>query len=266
MDGGRERIGEGFEERWEREVAVGTALCDEICFVAQTCFYTSDTSIEGFIRVHGGAPRDPTTKREPTQLLDLFRTRMVGPPPSQSTGPGSSALSHSFCNRQELQAAGIHFRLSEKNSLRDINFKLHFLCWGFIYLPKIIPTKCVLISNDFEVTFYLAFFDSLIDHPDNVKHLRKKRLVQNLLGSDKEVTQLFNEICTDLVPNDVIYRNVTAQIENHCKIKLKTWMVQFFHDHFSSPWTFLAFIGVLLGLWLELYPDVVYNLFRSLSM
>nr|XP_028954784.1 UPF0481 protein At3g47200-like [Malus domestica] len=105
--------------------------------------------------------------------------------------------------------------------------------------------------NDFVVTSYIGFLDSLIDHADDVKHLRKKGIVQNLLGSDQEVAELFNEISTDLVPNDAIYRNVTAQIEYHYKTKWKTWMAQFFHDHFNSPWTFLGFIGVLLGLGLS---------------
>ncbi|KAM1306752.1 hypothetical protein ACFX2H_009097 [Malus domestica] len=226
-----------------------------------------NTSIERFIRMHGGAPRDPATKREPTHLLDLLRTRMVGCPPSPSTKSGrrSTEGGHSFRNVQELQAAGIHFRYSKTNSLRAISFKLRFQCCGFLYLPiikvddsmrpkfmnMIAYEMCSDFQNDFEVTSYIGFLDSLIDHPDDVKHLRKKGILLNLLGSDEEVAQLFNEIATDLVPNNVIYRNVKTQIEDHYKTKWKTWMAQFFHDHFNSPWTFLAFIGVLLGLGLS---------------
>ncbi|KAM1556489.1 hypothetical protein PS2_039848 [Malus domestica] len=227
-------------------------------------------------------PGPPSLSTEPGcthHILDL--RPMVGPRPSQSTKPGCthrlldllqtmvvprpSTLPHSFRNVQELQAAGIHFRPSEKNSLMDIYFKPLFLCCGFLYLPiikvddsmgpkfmnMIAYEMCPDFQNDFVVTSYIGFLDSLIDHADDVKHLRKKGIVQNLLGSDQEVAELFNEISTDLVPNNAIYRYVTAQIEDHYKTKWKTWMAQFFHDHFNSPWTFLGFIGVLLGLGLS---------------
>ncbi|CAN6576915.1 unnamed protein product [Malus baccata var. baccata] len=247
-----------------------------------------NNSIEEFVKMHGGEPlvNDHATEKEPPHhLLDLLRTRMVrppspstkpgctrlldllwkrkaGPPPSRSTEPESS---HSFRNVLELQAAGIYFRLSDKNSLSAISFKPRFQCCGFLYLPKIkvddsmgpkfmnmiAYEMCPDFQNNFEVTSYIGFLDSLIDHPDDVKHLRKKGIVQNLLGSDEVVAQLFNEIGTDLVPNDAIYCNVTAQIEDHYKTKWKTWMAQFFHAHFSSPWAILAFIGVLLGLGLS---------------
>ena len=47
---------------------------------------------------------------------------------------------------------------------------------------------------------YISFLDSLIDEAKDVKELSKAGILYNLLGSDQEVTQLFNEICTDLVP------------------------------------------------------------------
>ncbi|KAB2631176.1 hypothetical protein D8674_008695 [Pyrus ussuriensis x Pyrus communis] len=240
-----------------------------------------NNSIEAFVKMHGGEPKVNATEREPLHLLDLLRTRMVRPP-SPSSKPGCTQLldrlwkrkagpprtepgSHSFRNVQELQAAGIYFRPSDEKSLRAISFKPWFQCCGFLYLPKIkvddsmgpkfmnmiAYEMCPDFQNDFGVTSYIGFLDSLIDHPDDVKHLRKKRIVQNLLGSDEEVARLFNEIGTDLVPNNAIYRNVTAQIEDHYKTKWKTWMTQFFHDHFSSPWTIFAFFGVLLGLGLS---------------
>ncbi|CAN6576903.1 unnamed protein product [Malus baccata var. baccata] len=43
---------------------------------------------------------------------------------------------------------------------------------------------------------------------------------------------------TDLVPNTDIYCDVKADIEKHYRSKWKTWI----------PWTFLAFIGVLVEL------------------
>ncbi|PQM33666.1 UPF0481 protein [Prunus yedoensis var. nudiflora] len=174
----------------------------------------------------------------------------------------SKSSAQSFRNVKELHAAGIYFRKRKgPTTLRDINFK-SFLCCGFLYLPKIkvddsmgpkfmnliAYEMCPDFQNDFGVTSYIGFLDSLIDHPDDVKHLRKRHILRNFLGSDDEVAQLFNEIGTDLVPNNAIYSDVKSKIEDHYKTNWKKWMAQFFHEHFSSPWTILAFISVLLGL------------------
>ncbi|BFG37920.1 hypothetical protein CerSpe_241940 [Prunus speciosa] len=175
----------------------------------------------------------------------------------------SMSSAQSFRNVQELQGAGIHFRPSEDSSLGDIDFK-SFICCGFLYLPKlkvddsmgpkfmnlIAYEMCPNFQNNFGVTSYISFLDSLINHPDDVKHLRKKHILRNLLGSDEEVAQLFNEMGTDLVPNNAIYRRVKRMIEDHYQSRWKTWMGQFFYDHFSKPWI-LAFIGVLTGLGLS---------------
>ncbi|XP_021801504.1 UPF0481 protein At3g47200-like [Prunus avium] len=200
---------------------------------------------------------------EPTHLLELLLTRMLGYPPRKSE-PSVHLGSQSFRNVQELQAAGIHFKHSKEGSLLGhIDFK-SYICCGFLYLPKIkvddsmgpkfmnliAYEMCPDFQNDFGVTSYISFLDSLIDHQDDVKHLRKKHILRNLLGSDEEVAQLFNEIGTDLVPNNAIYSKVKSKIEDHYQTMWKKWVAQFFHEHFSSPWTILAFTGALLGLWM----------------
>ncbi|CAB4289909.1 unnamed protein product [Prunus armeniaca] len=196
---------------------------------------------------------------EPTHLLELLRTTMLGTSPSEKTK--GTKLPHSFRNVQELQAAGIHFRPSNSNSLRSISFNSS-LCHGIVHLPQIkvddstrpkfmnliAYEMCPDFHNDFGVTSYICFLDSLIDHPDDVKHLRKKLILRNLLGNDEEVAQLFNEIGTDLVPNNDIYCSVQGKIEKHYSNWGNRVMAQFFHEHFSSPWTVVAFLGALLAL------------------
>ncbi|KAM2227456.1 hypothetical protein ACFXTI_014260 [Malus domestica] len=200
------------------------------------------------------------TMEKPAHLLDLLRTRMLGPPKN----PDKRAKDHSvqsFRNVQELDAAGIHFTLSKSSLLGDISFVSQSFA-GFLSLPAISVDDstgpkfmnliayemCPDFQNDFAVTSYISFLDALIDHADDVKELRSAGVLYNLLGSDKEVAKLFNEIGTDLVPNTDIYHDVKAEIEKHYKTKWKTWMSQFCHDHFRSPWTFLAFVGVLAAL------------------
>ncbi|BFG41317.1 hypothetical protein CerSpe_275910 [Prunus speciosa] len=211
---------------------------------------------------------------EPTHLLELLRTTMLGTSPNNKSEKTKGTLPHSFRNVQELQAAGIHFSPSNGNSLRGISFNSS-LCSGILSLPQIkvddstrpkfmnliAYEMCPDFHNDFGVTSYICFLDSLIDHPDDVKHLRKKRILQNFLGNDEEVAQLFNEIGTDLVPNDDIYYSVKDQIEKHYNNWGNRVMAQFFHDHFSSPWTVIAFLAALLAV----VSSVVQTVYSVLS-
>ncbi|XP_050381437.1 UPF0481 protein At3g47200-like [Argentina anserina] len=201
---------------------------------------------------------------EPTHLLQLLRTEMLGPEKSEAKKNKSKHLRQSFRNIQELKAAGIHLKPSKTNTLRDISFDSRCFA-GILHLPPISVDDslgpkflnliayelCPDFQNDFGVTSYICFLDSLIDHAEDVQHLRSAGVLHNLLGSDEEVAQLFNEIGTDLVPNSETYRNVTSRLEKHYKTKWKTWMAQFCHDHFSSPWTIIAFLGVLAALGLS---------------
>uniref|UniRef100_A0A2N9FDM1 Uncharacterized protein n=1 Tax=Fagus sylvatica TaxID=28930 RepID=A0A2N9FDM1_FAGSY len=181
-------------------------------------------------------------------------------------GPASKASKkdwQSFRNVLELKAAGIKLEPSKSSGLRDIRFtrKCNFYP-GTLWLPPITVDDstgpkflnliafemCPDFENNYGVTSYISFLDSLIDEANDVIELRKARILGNLLGSDQEVAQLFNEIGRDLVPNPEIYSHVRTQIQEYYDNKLMTWLSQFFHNHFSSPWTFLAFLGALLAL------------------
>lgn len=76
-----------------------------------------------------------------------------------------------------------------------------------------------------------------------MKELRSKHVLFNRLGSDEEVANVYKEISTFAVEDYGMYGDLTQSIEEHYKSKVKTWMAEFFHKHFSSPWTVVAFIA-----------------------
>ena len=78
--------------------------------------------------------------------------------------------------------------------------------------------------------------------------LRKAGILLNFLGSDEEVAQIFNGICTDLVPNPEIYEDVKSKIQDYYNKKWKTWISEGLHTHFSSPWTVMAFLVALFAI------------------
>ncbi|GMY19162.1 UPF0481 protein At3g47200-like [Fagus crenata] len=96
---------------------------------------------------------------------------------------------------------------------------------------------CPDYKNDLEVTYYISF----------LKDLRKAGVLHNVLGSDEEVAQLFNEIGTELVPNPTIYEDVKRHIQEHYETPM-SWMFRFNHDHLGGTWSIAGFFGVILGL------------------
>jgi hypothetical protein len=212
---------------------------------------------------------------EPTHLLDLLRTRLLGDRLTFSEktcrwpcrkirveGPDLQ----SYRNVQELKAAGIQLKRGKNSYLRNISFTRQFGFYpGYLWLPPITVDDstgpkfmnliayemCLDFENDFGITSYISFLDSLIDEPNDVKELRKARVLYNLLGSDQEVADLFNRIGTDLVPNDEAYKEVKLQIQGYYDNNWMTWMAQLFHNHFSSPWAIIALFGILFGLGLS---------------
>ena len=172
--------------------------------------------------------------------------------------------SHTFRYVKELTEAGIWWRPSETSCLKDVSFNR--VCFvGKLRLPPItvddstVPKFMNLIAyemcpdfdNDFAVTSYICFLDSLIDEAEDVKALRNAGILHNGLGSDEEVAKLFNKMNSDLVPSPSIYSQVKKQIQNHCSNKWITYAAQAYHTHFRSPWTFLAFVGTIITLFLS---------------
>ncbi|XP_030924538.1 UPF0481 protein At3g47200-like [Quercus lobata] len=243
-------------------------------------------SIETYIDLHVKVPEDQQSNchddeekpqdrtisvaKEPVHLLDHLRTRMLhgqGYIHGGKVGKINQNIQNvqewqSYRNVQELKTAGIHLKRGKNCYLSEIKFTKQFLFRGQLHLPPIVVDDstrpkflnlvayemCLDFENDFGVTSYISFLDSLIDEAYDVKKLRKAQILHNFLGSDEEVAKLFNEIGTDLVPNIEIYKEVRSEIQKHYENKWMTWIAQVFHDYFSSPWTFIAFFGALLAL------------------
>ncbi|KAL6324731.1 hypothetical protein AAG906_017071 [Vitis piasezkii] len=168
----------------------------------------------------------------------------------------------SFRHFRELKAAAIDLQPRGTSFLTDVSF--HSYCfYGYLNLAPIIidgTTKPMFLNivayemcldgpDDHGFTSYICFLNNLIDHADDVKELRSKRILYNGLGSDEEVVQTFNEIYADWVDLGA-YEEVRTSIQKHCDRKVNTWIAQALHDHFSFPWIITDFIGAVLMLFL----------------
>ncbi|TYH32620.1 hypothetical protein ES332_D13G002600v1 [Gossypium tomentosum] len=165
-----------------------------------------------------------------------------------------------FRSIKELKESGIHVKPSTTNNLKDIHFYCNFL--GKLMMPRLLVDDstaskflnlvalemCRDFKNDFEVTSYLCFMDTLIDSADDVKELRVTGILHNYFGSDEEVANLFNKMSRDLVPDQERYEKVIKDIHKYCNNPWTDALAQAYYTHFSTPWTFLAFIGAIIGL------------------
>ena len=161
----------------------------------------------------------------------------------------ANKLKESFRSVTELKARGIHFKPSKSVSLRDVDFKSHYV-YGMLTLPptflyyqsQIFYTNLIAFElfsapyNDLAVTTYISFLNSLIDNAEDVKELRLKRILIDDLSSDEEVLKMFKEIATYWTENTEIYKEVREGIEKQYNSKMKTWMAEIIHRYFTNPW------------------------------
>ncbi|PWA99505.1 hypothetical protein CTI12_AA002900 [Artemisia annua] len=206
---------------------------------------------------HVPSPPIPTNINH---LLHLLQTRLTK---DKTSGPRANDR-YTFRNVNELIEVGIRFTPSKIRSLAHINFTKYGFCAN-VELPPITiddATKPMLLnlvayemcSNDTNaswVTSYICLMDSLIDHSEDVKVLRKAGILNNRFGSDKEVARLFNEIGTDLVPNNFAYSKARFEIQRHYDSKRNTWISQLKHEYIKSPWAFVALLVGVVGLFLS---------------
>ena len=200
-----------------------------------------------------------------THLLDTIHTLLIDKDALSApkyNRKGGSTDWFSCRSAKELNTAGIHFRPSQGHQFADVQFGSSFILIGFLKLPPIAvddSTKSMLLNmvayeacpdapDDLGVSSYICFMDSLIDHAEDVKELRSKGILFNCLGSDQQVADLFNQIADNLVANPSAYAKVKNELERHYKNKIKIWLAEWLHTHFTSPWTVLAFVGAIFAL------------------
>ncbi|KAF3442499.1 hypothetical protein FNV43_RR16415 [Rhamnella rubrinervis] len=202
-----------------------------------------------------------TKDDQPLHLLDMMRKTLVGPDAKKALGARRAGPDDNWSQRyqsaKELKTVGIRFWASKRRNYTNVSFSSTWLLYGKLTLPPLIiddSTKSMLLNmlafetcphcpEDFWVTSYICFIDSLINNAEDVAILRSQNILLNYLGSDQDVADLFNGIAKYLAPNPCAYVDVKDGIKKHYDSKFKIWMAEWLDNHFSSPWTVLAFLG-----------------------
>ncbi|KAL3502063.1 hypothetical protein ACH5RR_036512 [Cinchona calisaya] len=212
---------------------------------------------------------------ESLHVLDVFRKRMLhGADPSskaKKADPSSipkilnQLLSSCFGTRRdsndeivrsatELREAGIKITKSATKCLKDITFDR-----GILKLPPIVVDDVTgtmflnLIAFERfhvgagnEVTAYVFFMDSIINDSEDVKLLHSGGIIQNALGSDIAVADLFNSLLKDgTLDPDSSLSTVHNMVTSYCKNPWPRWRANLSQTYFTNPWAFISFIAAI---------------------
>ncbi|XP_058092806.1 UPF0481 protein At3g47200-like [Magnolia sinica] len=211
-------------------------------------------------------------------VLDVVRKSMLHiphPRPSSSTTPVPFPSLPSFPahpstgeiiqSAWELYEAGIRFKKSKTQSLKDIKFR-----HGILRLPVIVVDDTtgstflnlmaferLHVGAGNEVTSYVCFMDNLIDSEKDVSLLHSKGIIQNAIGSDKAAAKLFNELSKDAtLEPDGNLEDVQRKVNDYCKKQWNEWRANLIHTYFRSPWAALSLIAAVFLLVLTVLQTV----------
>ncbi|KAF8010441.1 hypothetical protein BT93_J1159 [Corymbia citriodora subsp. variegata] len=156
----------------------------------------------------------------------------------------------------ELEEAGIQFEKSKTSSLNDISF-----AGGVLELPVIMVDDAIesnfLNVMTFErlhigagtgVTSYVIFMDNIINDERDVALLHAQGIIQNAIGSNEAVAELFNSLCkkVTLESNNTL-KTVQEDISKHCEKPWNRWRANLNRTYyFKNPWTIPSLAATIL--------------------
>ncbi|KAL4192360.1 hypothetical protein AMTRI_Chr06g193940 [Amborella trichopoda] len=141
-------------------------------------------------------------------MLDAYRRCLVRAPTSALAQREASAATGGLAVRSAatLHDARVKFRPSTTKGLMDVHFTD-----GVLYLPHLIiddtteskflnllAFESLHVGAGCEVSSYVWFMDNLIDTAKDVDVLRFSSIIENAMGSDAEVADLFNRLSKEL--------------------------------------------------------------------
>ncbi|KAK0592973.1 hypothetical protein LWI29_028443 [Acer saccharum] len=161
---------------------------------------------------------------------------------------------HNIPTATQLYDAGIRFRRKKSFSLKNISFKHGVLklpivliddTSEFIFL-NLMAFERLHVGAGNEVTSYIIFMDNLIDNDMDVALLQSSGIIDNVMGSDKAVAELFNSLSNDISldpESDLMV--VHKQVNKYSRQPWNAWKANLMHTYFRNPWSLLYLIAAI---------------------
>ncbi|GAY50396.1 hypothetical protein CUMW_126290 [Citrus unshiu] len=165
----------------------------------------------------------------------------------------------------EIQEAGIHFRkvgVLKDDSLFDIKFENGVMKMPSLEIGDATETilqnfiayeQCSQDLNLKHVIDYVEFLNCLINSSKDAELLRRRGIIENLLGDDEVIATLLNKLCDGVVLGEKFYyREVFNKVILHCSRRRNKWMAKLRHNYFNTPWAIISVLAALFLLLLTL--------------
>ncbi|KAL0364422.1 UNVERIFIED_CONTAM: hypothetical protein Sangu_0539800 [Sesamum angustifolium] len=189
-------------------------------------------------------------------MLDVYRRSLLGKEPEKNKTrfPNPRGGDEIIRSATELTESGIRFEKSKTRSLRDISFHRGVLKLPLIIVDDLLESLYLNLiaferfhvgaGND--ITSYVFFMDNIIDSAQDVSLLHSCRIIQNALGSDKMVANLFNSLSRDIIlDRESRLNEVHKLVSVYCQKPWHKWRANLKHNYFTNPWASLSLIAAI---------------------
>lgn len=157
----------------------------------------------------------------------------------------------------KLRKAGITLKKAKDiSSLMDISFKngvfeiplLHIDDNFETMIRNLIAFEQISLTQESKCIQYITFMDYLISTELDVSLLEKAGIIINDIGgSDKEVSKMFNDLCKFvIVPHNTHFNDISIALREHCNRRYNRARAALKHDYFYTPWASISVIGAIL--------------------
>nr|XP_027096765.1 UPF0481 protein At3g47200-like [Coffea arabica] len=168
----------------------------------------------------------------------------------------SWVLEKTIPSATELHEAGIQIQRSRSTNLQDIRFYKGVFCVTLkipvivvdniteTFFLNLLAFERLHVGAGREVTNYLAFMNNIIRDSKDITLLRSCGIIQNSLGKDEVVADLFNSLTRDITidPDSSVYM-VEKKVIKYCSRPWVRWRANLVRTYFKNPWASISVIG-----------------------
>ncbi|KAL3609606.1 hypothetical protein D5086_000626 [Populus alba] len=207
-------------------------------------------------------PNAPVSKLDKSlHVLDLYRKSLIQEDPAwkmripRVLGGLLNDANDIIRSATAINEAGIQFKKGKTKSLRGISFRGWVLELPVIVVDdateatflNLIAFERLHVGAGNEVTSYVFFMDSIIDNERDVALLHSRGIIQNAIGSDMAVAELFKSLSKDIALDpDSSLEVVRMQVNAYCQMPWNEWRANLIHTYFRNPWALLSVIVVFI--------------------
>nr|CAN69719.1 hypothetical protein VITISV_026312 [Vitis vinifera] len=246
--------------------------CEEIIETIAKKASSTDEEIKHFVDllIVCQQPSSPTRLRKPSDFKIMIPTATLeAQQPSSPRQPTPSNVSDWKLNlptATQLHEGGVSFKLgSENKRLLDITYGS-----GVLKIPKLsLEDVCESLFRNliaFEqchyrkrryITDYISLMDQLINTTKDVDVLVNGGIIDNWLGDNVAVTNLFNNLLINTVSaSDFYLAGITNGLNKYYDIRWNRWKAALRRDYFCSPWRGASTIAAVILLLLTLIQTI----------